>query len=915
MFVNKLKLVAALLLATVMLGTGATMLLKVFPQSNPPAPTVDPAPPQAGLDRAEDHGERLPNGTVARMGSTQLRHGDAVYFAAYTPDGKALLTAGKDRTVRLWDLATNRELHRYAWGEVAHDSKAPLSDQGLTQRWERQLWDDLALSCQAALSPDGKTVAASQGGMVCLWETASGRRLHQFQTGQKRVDQFAFSADGKSLLTLGPGHATAVWDLATGACVRRVEGKPVGRFHVSIYAAAMEQLALVSPGWKYLAYRRQADNDGPWSIWIKDLARGKELAQIQTMDGRAPLIFSPDGKTLIWDRFEGGLAFWDVAAGKEVRRLSGGSAPYDMATNFAFSADGRLLAVSRFSRKVEVWDLVSGKQTVRIAPLSRRPGDEVSALVRPALAFSPDGARLVCSLGGPALRQFEAGTGKEISAPANGHRAWISSLALSADGRSLWTCGRGDPIRCWDWATGRETGQRPVPASATYAVVVGDGRFAFAEGNNVTLGGSDGKKTRQIAIPEVPLQVIALSQDGTILATRSQDNPGIHLWDAKTGKRRHTLKPAGEVPKGSADVVTETTGVVTPDLVFSADGRFLAGAGPKQLCIWDVSTGNLLWEMPRQPSQAIERFAFALGGHYLAAIHADRTVALYETATGEKRGRLGEADPRNRRMHLTFSYIGGEGAMASPLDTPICLAISPNGRYLAMAQETPAIQLWDVVAGREVGRLKGHEGGVVSLLFAPDGKHLFSGGTDTTALTWDLTQIISRADGQPVRLEPGALNALWADLAGSDAARAFDAIRRLSTSPDQAVTLLNEHLHPATPTDPQRLAQLLADLESDRVELRRQAESELQELGERAESALQKVLADDPPLELRRRVERLLDKRLVPSTGQIRDLRAVELLELIGSEKSRQLLQSLAGGVADARLTRQAKSALIRLTR
>jgi hypothetical protein len=361
--------------------------------------------------------------------------------------------------------------------------------------------------------------------------------------------------------------------------------------------------------------------------------------------------------------------------------------------------------------------------------------------------------------------------------------------------------------------------------------------------------------------------------------------------------------------------VTETTGVVTPDLVFSADDRFLAGAGPKQLCIWDVTTGNLLWEMPRQPGQAIERFAFSPGGHYLAAIHADRKVTLYETATGERRGQLGEADPKNRRMHLTFSYIGGEGAMASPLDMPVCLAISPDGRYLATAQETPAIRLWDVIAGREVGRLKGHEGGVVSLLFAPDGKHLFSGGTDTTALTWDLTQIIGGADRQSVRLESETLNALWADLAGSNAARAFDAIRRLSASPDQAVTFLKEHLHPATPADPKRLAELLADLESDRFDIRRQAESELQELGDRAEVALHKILADDPPLTLRRRVERLLDKRLVPTTGQIRDLRAVEVLELIGTEKSRQLLQSLAGGVPEARLTRQAKSALMRLSR
>src|SRR5262245_4108522 len=95
MFVNKLKVVAA-----AMLGTGATMLLKAAPQA------VDSSPPEVRPDPAAVPGERLPAGAIARMGTTQLRHGDAVYFAAYTPDGKALLTAGKDRTVRLWDLGS-----------------------------------------------------------------------------------------------------------------------------------------------------------------------------------------------------------------------------------------------------------------------------------------------------------------------------------------------------------------------------------------------------------------------------------------------------------------------------------------------------------------------------------------------------------------------------------------------------------------------------------------------------------------------------------------------------------------------------------------------------------------------------------------------------------------------------------------
>jgi RNA polymerase sigma factor (sigma-70 family) len=914
MFVHKLQIAAAVLLAVGMLGTGATLLLRAAPQANPPAPAEAP-PPGARPEHAEA-AERLPEGVVARMGTTQLRHGDTIFFAAYTPDGKALLTAGRDGAVRLWDLASAKEIRRFDWGEGGPDGKAEPFEEEMPQRWEHQLWGDLAISSQAALSADDKVVAASRGGVVCLWETATGKKLGQLQTGQSRLDQLTFSADGKSLLTLGPGHATAVWEVATGRCIRHRDGKREAGFRVSEFAAVMEQVALVSPGWKYLAFRKQADNDGPWSIRIKELATGKELFSIETVDGRAPLTFTPDGRTLVWARFEGGIVFSDVATGQELRRLGGGSAPPDMATNFAFSADGRSLAVSRLSRNIELWDLYSGKLACRVTHLAQRRPFDLGALARPALAFSPDGKRLLCTLGGAAVRQFQADSGAEIPGPDGGHRASVSTLTLSADGKSVWTYGRGDPVRCWDWATGKQTGQRGVPAGATLAAFAADGGLAFADGKSVTVCGADGKQTRTLPAVALPLVALALSADGAVLATRSLDNPAVHLWDTTTLDKRHTLAPAGDALKGSNYVVTETAGVVTPDLVFSPDGRCLAGAGPRrQLCLWDVATGTLLGELPPQDGQAIERFAFSPRGVCLAAVHADRTVTLYETRTGVRRGRLGTADPKKRRLHLTFSYNGGSGLMGARRDTAVCLAFSPSGRYLAVAQETPQIHVWDVLSGREVGQLQGHEGGVISLLFAPDGRHLFSGGTDTTALTWDLARLIQPGPARAARLEPASLDVLWTDLAGQDATRAFEAIRKLSAVPDQAVALIQQRVRPAALPDPERLARLLADLGSDRFEVRRQAESELAGLAELAEPALRQALADEPPLDLRKRLERLLDSLSgqVRQAGQLRDLRAIELLEFLGTPAAQQVLATLGGGVPTARLTREAKSAMHRL--
>src|SRR5262249_2488250 len=163
-----------------------------------------------------------------------------------------------------------------------------------------------------------------------------------------------------------------------------------------------------------------------------------------------------------------------------------------------------------------------------------------------------------------------------------------------------------------------ETGLRGLPRSASHAAFAADGQYAFADGKNVTLCSADGKKTREFPAAESRLAALALSPDGALLAARSVDHSVVHLWDTKAMQGR-PLAPAGNDPRGGGNVVTETTGVVVPDLVFTPDGRFLAGGGPGPLGLWDVGTGHLLWALDSQAGQAIERFAFSANGLHLAA--------------------------------------------------------------------------------------------------------------------------------------------------------------------------------------------------------------------------------------------------------------------------------------------------------
>ncbi len=155
----------------------------------------------------------------------------------------------------------------------------------------------------------------------------------------------------------------------------------------------------------------------------------------------------------------------------------------------------------------------------------------------------------------------------------------------------------------------------------------------------------------------------------------------------------------------------------------------------------------------------------------------------------------------------------------------------------------------------------------------------------------------------------------WRTLLGGDAKAAYEAIRALASSPDAAVQLLARHLKPAVPIDAKRIDACLRDLDSDKFAVREQATRDLKQLGDQAAPVLERFLAGSPTPEARRRVELVLEKALVQEPQRLRQIRALEALEWMGSDGARRLLETLAKGAPDARLTRDAKAALARLRR
>src|SRR5207244_12135470 len=130
------------------------------------------------------------------------------------------------------------------------------------------------------------------------------------------------------------------------------------------------------------------------------------------------------------------------------------------------------------------------------------------------------------------------------------------------------------------------------------------------------------------------------------------------------------------------------------------------------------------------------------------------------------------------------------------------VAFSPDGRLLAFAY-SDVVQLYEVTTWREVRtfNLPGKEFSPQSLAFSPDGKYLATGHLDTTILLWDMTGLNDRVP-RPVALTPAELDALWADLAGDDARKAYRAIYTLAADGPRSVPFLRERLRTvAIPAD------------------------------------------------------------------------------------------------------------------
>lgn len=793
--------------------------------------------------------EALPAQATMRLGSLSLRMRKMPASITFSPDSKTLVT-------------TEYEVGRVQFWDVA------------TGNLKRELPPGTA--SRVVYRPDGKLFLTGHGyDSLHVWESAT------FAKKRKLVERgghsMVFTADGKQLFTtigLQPtppdswASAIALIDLETGKEIRRYAGfEKQPQVYLTLALSPDERLFACGD------FSGPAGGDAKVIVWDKET--GETLCQVIEPYHVQQICFSPDSKSLVIGGYER-MSVIDARTGKLRHRFDKGTR-----NGVAFDPSGKWIVTAGDKA---IWNFESGKEKLKLQSDIPYPGRDA--------AWSEDGNSMAISFHEPPyLAMWQADTGKRVLF-GEGHRTPVDGITMSHDGTRIATASsRERKAFIWDAKTGK-VGPSIHPRTDYYflldsftftkddqGLVLGGTRWETATGKlqGFEKGPPDTSTMNQLVRSFV-------SPDSTLQAQRTWTE--VIVRDGRTDKVQHVVK------------VEDAKNGVLNHAIYSPDGKYLVtaimdnrvedkGPVPDSIVFWDAKTGEKKHSF-RPKRLTIRRLLFSEDGQYLFASTHPGRIEVWHIDTGVLRQDI--EVPWDYREELTT------------------FAIAPHGQLLAVQEQQDGIHLYEVTTGKLVHKLMGAYTRANSLAFSRDGRTLLSGHADGTALVWDVVDFKKRQGKD----EFGEND--WKALADQPNV-AHGVVWELAANPKEALALLKAKLKPAPVIDEATVKQLVKDLGDANFRKRENATVELLKLNVISAPILREALKAGPPLETQRRIEKLLAvvDTNIPPADVLRDMRAIQALETIGSDEALTLLTELTKGTHLHPKTKAARLAIARL--
>jgi len=548
------------------------------------------------------------------FGSPNFKHSGPVTACAFSPDGKTILSASRDNTLKLWNARNGKEIRSFS-GHMdpifgcafSPDGKIVISASADTTL---KLWDagdgkeirsfsghtSVVYGC--AISPDGKTIlSASRDNTLKLWDAGSGMEIRSFNGHTNSVTGCAFSPNGKAIVSASHDNTLKLWDAGSGKEIRCFSGhmdsvtgcvfSPDGK---TILSASWDNtLKLWDAGngkeiWSFKGHESyvhgctfspdaktiiSASFDKTTKLW--DALSGKEIRSFKGhKDSVRSCAFSPDGKTFISASNDNTLKLWDVWSGKEIRAFNGHTSYIH---SCAFSPDAKTIISASFDKTIKLWNAERGKV------IRSYTGHMSSAY---GCAFSPDAKTILSASNDGALKLWDVGSGKEIRA-FTGHMSYVNDCAFSPDGKTIISASNDNTLKLWDVGSGKEIRSFNGHTSSVNGCAFSpDGKTILSASSDYTLklwNAGNGKVIQSFTGHRNSIYGCAFSSDAKAILSASADKT-LKLWDARSGKEIHSYLGHKSSVYGCA---------------FSPDGKTIISASEDMtLKLWEVRNRNQL---------------------------------------------------------------------------------------------------------------------------------------------------------------------------------------------------------------------------------------------------------------------------------------------------------------------------------